>query len=159
MIFVPQQMSLTSPEMSASMLAQPSAPRGGCASAKMADSGFSYSTCRANRSRNKTQSEKLREKITKGRCVTHRPYTRRASAADPLSSHRRAPEEKRSLFLSVFPYVCPEPVLVKYSFLYIKSSKRPFSIVAYVELRAEPKRGTQLLAIIHHMEATHPGIT
>ena len=51
-LFVPQQMSLTSPEMSASMLAQPSAPRGGCASAEMADSGFSYSTCGANSSRN-----------------------------------------------------------------------------------------------------------
>ena len=33
--------------------------------------------------------------------------------------------EKRHLFLR-FPYVCPEPVLAKYSFLYINGSKMPF---------------------------------
>ena len=33
--------------------------------------------------------------------------------------------QKRILF-RVFPYVCPEPVLVKRSFLYINGSKRPF---------------------------------
>jgi hypothetical protein len=32
---------------------------------------------------------------------------------------------KRHLFLS-FPYVCPEPVLVKCSFLYINGAKMPF---------------------------------
>jgi hypothetical protein len=32
---------------------------------------------------------------------------------------------KNDLFLS-FPYVCPEPVLVKCSFLYINGSKMPF---------------------------------
>jgi hypothetical protein len=34
--------------------------------------------------------------------------------------------EKRHLFLS-FPYVCPEPVLAKGSFLYINGAKMPFS--------------------------------
>jgi hypothetical protein len=29
-----------------------------------------------------------------------------------------------------FPYVCPEPALVKSSFLYINGSKRPFFVTA-----------------------------
>ena len=37
----------------------------------------------------------------------------------------RAPEEKRSFF-ECFPYICPEPVLVKCSFLDVNGSKRPF---------------------------------
>ena len=35
------------------------------------------------------------------------------------------PKEKRSLFFE-FSYVCPEPVLVKCSFLHMNGSKRPF---------------------------------
>ena len=48
-----------------------------------------------------------------------------------LRLHRRLtlPEDKRSFILS-FPCVCPEPVLVKYSFLYINGAKRPFSLTA-----------------------------
>ena len=30
------------------------------------------------------------------------------------------------VFVECFPYVCPEPVLVKWSFLYINGSKKPF---------------------------------
>ena len=37
------------------------------------------------------------------------------------------PEETRS-FLGVFPMFCPEPVLVKRSFLYRNGSKRPFTL-------------------------------
>ena len=38
-------------------------------------------------------------------------------------SQMEQPEEKRSFF--EFSYVCPEPVLVKCSFVYINGSKRP----------------------------------
>jgi hypothetical protein len=34
--------------------------------------------------------------------------------------------DEETLFFWSFPYVCPEPVLVKSSFLYINGSKRPF---------------------------------
>ena len=35
-------------------------------------------------------------------------------------------------FLS-FPYVCPEPVLIKCSFLYINGAKRPFFAIPFYE--------------------------
>jgi hypothetical protein len=34
---------------------------------------------------------------------------------------------RKTSFLEWFPYVCPEPVLAKCSFLYINGSKKPFS--------------------------------
>jgi hypothetical protein len=42
---------------------------------------------------------------------------------DCLLAMVASPEEKRCFGLS-FPYVCPEPVLVKCSFLYVNGSKR-----------------------------------
>jgi hypothetical protein len=47
-------------------------------------------------------------------------------------SNALAPEEKRSFCWS-FPYVCPEPVLVKCSFLYINGSKRPFLLTCRID--------------------------
>ena len=38
----------------------------------------------------------------------------------------RFPSGEETLFFWSFPYVCPEPVLVKSSFIYINGSKRPF---------------------------------
>jgi hypothetical protein len=40
--------------------------------------------------------------------------------------------QENALFFECFPYVCPEPVLVKSSFLYINGSKRPFFHLAGV---------------------------
>jgi hypothetical protein len=34
---------------------------------------------------------------------------------------------KKAVCFLRFPYVCPEPVLAKYSFLYVNGFKRPFS--------------------------------
>jgi tetratricopeptide (TPR) repeat protein len=34
---------------------------------------------------------------------------------------------RKTSFFECFPYVCPEPVLAKSSFLYINGSKKPFS--------------------------------
>jgi hypothetical protein len=48
---------------------------------------------------------------------------------------------KTVLFFGVFPNVCPEPVLVKCSFLYTDGSKRPI-----------------LLTVEHTFQASHPGI-
>jgi hypothetical protein len=50
-----------------------------------------------------------------------------------------ATEEWRSFFWS-FPYVCPEPVLVKCSFLYINGSKSPFSDLRTSSCRAALSR-------------------
>jgi hypothetical protein len=44
--------------------------------------------------------------------------------------------EKTALFLS-FPYVCPEPVLVKRLFLYMNGYKIPFSHQATFRVSAE----------------------
>jgi hypothetical protein len=40
----------------------------------------------------------------------------------------RAQKSTVVFFVWSFPYVCPEPVLVKSSFLYINGSKRPFLV-------------------------------
>jgi hypothetical protein len=51
---------------------------------------------------------------------------------------RREAATKRSLF-ECFPYVCPEPVLVKSSFLYINGAKRPFFHLAVIDSKQVPR--------------------
>eukprot|EP01046_Picozoa_sp_COSAG06_P076271 COSAG06_NODE_24256_length_668_cov_0.966608_1_plen_97_part_10 len=55
---------------------------------------------------------------------------------EELPSQFSRPDEKRSLFLS-FPYVCPEPVLVKCSSIYyVSGPKRPFLLTREVNAGA-----------------------
>ena len=49
----------------------------------------------------------------------------------------KEPEYKKRSFFECFPYVCPEPVLVKCSFLCINGSKRPF-VLTVVSMGAHP---------------------
>jgi hypothetical protein len=59
----------------------------------------------------------LRDCVLGGGSSIHAPFT--------LRLHGTL-FEKTATFFECFPYDCPEPVLVKSSFLYINGSKRPF---------------------------------
>ena len=56
------------------------------------------------------------------------------------TNHSTIAGEKRHLFFS-FPYVCPEPVLAKSSFLYINGSKMPFFAGAGQDCMTSPHEG------------------
>ena len=49
----------------------------------------------------------------------------------------KEPEYKKGPFFECFPYVCPKPILVKYSFLCINGSKRPF-VLTVVSMGPHP---------------------
>jgi hypothetical protein len=59
--------------------------------------------------------------------------------------HPNGPEVNRSFFMS-FPYVCPEPVLAKRSFIYINGSKRPFLLTGRSTYRSNARRQYRLNA-------------
>jgi hypothetical protein len=67
------------------------------------------------------------ERVLAKRCVSfpHKEFKTKPPASHPPNWTSSRPVRKRSFFWS-FPYVCPEPVLVKSSFIYINGSKRPF---------------------------------
>jgi hypothetical protein len=71
---------------------------------------------------------------------------------------------KTASFLE-FPYVCPEPVLAKCSFLYINGSKMPFSAqsggtaLAQVLYGRETPLFAPLIYIMHHFTKTGSGQT
>jgi hypothetical protein len=50
-----------------------------------------------------------------------------AQAAEGQGHSDHADSVRKTAFFLSFPYVCPEPVLVKCSFLYINGAKMPFS--------------------------------
>jgi hypothetical protein len=65
------------------------------------------------------------------------------------------PEETRPLLLG-FPYVCPEPVLVKRSFIYINGSKRPFLLTDRYELALEVESGVRRDGIARAFDTVTP---
>jgi hypothetical protein len=81
--------------------------------------------------------------------------TRRKATVRRLALPRRplvACKTNGSVFFECFPYVCPEPVLVKLSFLYRNGSKLPVSCrFVESEVRASPSHPTDRMARGPHL--------
>ena len=76
------------------------------------------------------------------RCPSSHPLVSRSPDGSPATPSRgsartRAHLRENGLFLS-FPYVRPEPVLVKRSFLYTNGSSRPFSRTTFALAQPHP---------------------
>jgi hypothetical protein len=80
----------------------------------------------------------------------------RPPARSSTCSRRRSCLRKNGPLFEWFPYVCPEPVLVKCSVLYINGSKRPFLLTVLCHRVVPlPERHPPATIPHNHTQSTH----
>jgi hypothetical protein len=83
-----------------------------------------HSTAQHSTAQHSRQKAHLRNEGLRRSEVAHPPASHSIGLASAVQDDGPLPATKRPLF-ECFPYVCPEPVLVKSSFLYVNGGKRP----------------------------------
>jgi hypothetical protein len=85
----------------------------------------------------------------------------RPLARSSTCSRRRSCLRKNGPFFEWFPYVCPEPVLVKCSVLYINGSKRPFllTVLCHRVVPLPERHPPATIPHNHHRAHTHTHTT